>query len=192
MRWWVPPRQWRAGGGGEGAMGTRQWPCDARRCCARVLHRTGWGRAWLGRTATPATPSRDTTIQTLSACLGRIAHCTRRLWYARTPASLPVGPRAGRFSQRPHAVIAHPVSTGSRGNKIRGRRPSGPPVLGTIGTRAAETMGAWPPPRRPCPWTTRRHGHPHAPPLPPCRHAPPARDPARPRPASFPHRPRLG
>lgn len=101
-------------------------------------------------------------------------------------APQPVGRRADCVSKRPHTVAAHSVCAGFLLTKISRRGPSRPNPLRSIGTRAAETMGAWPPRQRPCPWTTRHHGHPRPPAPPLCRHAPPARDPARSRPASCP------
>lgn len=161
MRWWVALWQWRVRSDAVDMTGATLCPGHASSVAAvRMLSTALPGAAFAGWAGSNA------------------AHLLSG-HYNTNPFPLPE-----TFSSfyeaaavRPHAAAPQPV---------RRRGPSRPNLLRSIGTRAAETMGAWPPRQRPCPWTTRHHGHPRPPAPPLCHHAPPARDPARSRPASCP------
>lgn len=163
MRWWVALWQWRVRSDAVDMTGATLCPGHASSVAAVPMLSTALPGAafagWAGSNAAHLLSGHyNTNPFPLPETFSSFYEAAAVRPHAAAPQ--PVGRRADCVSKRPHTVAAHSVCAGFLLTKISRRGPSRPNPLRSIGTRAAETMGAWPPRQRPCPWTTRHHGHP--------------------------------
>lgn len=147
MRWWVALWQWRVRSDAVDMTGATLCPGHASSVAAVPMLSTALPGAafagWAGSNAAHLLSGHyNTNPFPLPETFSSFYEAAAVRPHAAAPQ--PVGRRADCVSKRPHTVAAHSVCAGFLLTKISRRGPSRPNPLRSIGTRAAETMGAWP------------------------------------------------